>query len=258
MKINYKALFKALICNLFLLGVLFILSLFLNVDWNSFRQATSMPNNAFNEAIRNGFIRQPWNTISSFFYSLVGFYILFFPLQKENKNKLSIKENKILKNIFSASLIICGLGSAYLHLSLTYIGQTTDVMGMYLIGVFIILYSFRNKSINFKKFIIYFIIINIILFIPLIFLPELRRSLFALIIFTGLLLEYFCNCKNKNISFKYLLISLLILLVGFIFWIIDNNRLFFNPYSFFQGHVIWHLTGSIACYTLYIHYNKEQ
>lgn len=95
-----------------------------SVDWTTWRQASSMPN-AFNETIHDGYLRQPWNTFSSLFYSLVGMYIICLPTSKKRaKNSIRIGENKAIKFIYGLSLIITGLGSAFLHMSLTFVGQT--------------------------------------------------------------------------------------------------------------------------------------
>lgn len=258
MKIDWKAVFISLVVNFFFVALMINMSFFIS-DWSSWKQATSMPDNAFNEAIRDGFLRQPWNTFSSFAYSFVGVYILTLPRQKIIGIPHYIENSLPLKVIFSFSLIITGLGSAFLHQSLTFVGQTTDVVGMYLISMFIILYAlFRHRDISIIKFCFYYIVSNVILFIPLVFSPELRRNLFAALIIIGLLLEYFCNKNIEKYSFEMLQRSACIMLFGFIFWMLDNTKLFFDPYSWFQGHVIWHISGSLASYTLFLHYTNER
>ncbi len=220
----------------------------LNPDWSSWRQATCLPN-CFNETIHDGYLRQPFNTFSSFGYLFVGVYVLALPKLKSNKQKF----HKIMKLIFGLSLVITGLGSAFYHMSLTFVGQTTDVAGMYLIAVLIILYAlFRDKNISISQFVGYYLGANLILLIPLILSPELRRNLFAGLIIIGLLLDYFRDKKDK----KLLLASASVLAFGFIFWLLDSLKLFFNPNSWLQGHVIWHYCGALACLILYKYYQN--
>lgn len=229
----------------------------IDFDWNEWEQASCMPNNAFNEKIHDGFLRQPWNTFSSFFYSFVGTYIMCIPSLRKGKS-IKIYENKIIKFIYAFSLIITGLGSAFLHISLTFIGQTTDVVGMYLLSTFIILYAIlRNKKVSTARFVILMLITNLILFIPLVFLPVVRRNLFAVLMVIGLIVEYKFNKHNQGNRSDLLFTCAGIMIFGFIFWILDNAKLFFNPTSFFQGHVIWHLCGAITAWLLYYYYEKE-
>lgn len=178
--------------------------------------------------------------------------------KQQDKKSIKINENKIIKFIYALSLIITGLGSAFLHMSLTFIGQTTDVVGMYLLSTFIILYAIlRNKNITITNFLIYLLIFNILLFIPLIFLPVLRRNLFAALMVIGLIVEFIFNKSNKNNRPHLLFTCAGIMLLGLIFWELDNARLFFSPTSWLQGHVIWHLCGAVSAALLYYYYDKE-
>lgn len=256
-KINWKATFVALVATF--VGVTLMIGVSsLAPNWDTWRQATSMPNNAFNEAIREGYLRQPWNTFSSFAYLFVGVYIVCLPIFPAKEKSLAIYRNKWIRLIFSLALAITGVGSAFLHLSLTFIGQTADVVGMYLLSVFIILYAvLRRKNVSTLKFVVLFILSNLLLFIPLVLSPHLRRNLFAVLIIVGLILEYFFNRKTEGNTPDLLLASASVMLFGFIFWMIDNTKLFFDPYSWFQGHVVWHLCGAAAAAILYRYYTKE-
>lgn len=257
-KIHPKAIIAALVFTL--VCVLAIISVqCTGVDWTTWRQASSMPDNAFNETIHDGYLRQPWNTFSSLFYSLVGMYIICLPTSKKRaKNSIKIGENKTIKFIYGLSLIITGLGSSFLHMSLTFVGQTTDVIGMYLISTFIILYAvLRNRQATTKQFLALMALFNFVLLIPLIFSPFLRRNLFAALMVLGLILEYKLSKNNQGNRPRLLLACAGIMMFGFVFWLLDNARLFFDPNSCLQGHVIWHLCGAVAAGLLYHYYVKE-
>lgn len=237
-----------------------ILSLsYFDLDWSEWKQATSMPNNAFNETIRDGYLRQPWNTFSSLFYLFVGIYILCIPSSNKNAKKtINISENRVIRSIYGLSLVITGLGSAFLHMSLTFVGQTTDVIGMYFISMFIILYAvLRNRDITVTRFLILFFLSNFLLFIPLVFSPFLRRNLFAALMIIGLIVESKFNKHNDGNRPDLLFACAGIMIFGFVFWILDNAKLFFDPNSWFQGHVIWHLCGAVSAGLLYYYYDRE-
>jgi hypothetical protein len=219
-----------------------------------------MPDNSFNERIHDGYLRQPWNTFSSLFYSFVGIYIMCLPSTKKKAGKsVKIYENRIIKFLYAFSLVVTGLGSAFLHMSLTFVGQTTDVVGMYFISTFIILYAIlRNKNSTTTTFVISMLLSNLILFIPLVFLPVLRRNLFAGLIVIGLIVESKLNKHNKGNRPDLLITCASIMIFGLVFWILDNTKLFFNPDSWFQGHGIWHLCGAISAWLLYYYYEQEK
>ncbi len=258
MVLNKKSVFLTLIITIIGIIIMLVPNIFIT-NWTNYKPATSMPNNAFNEAIRDGYIRQPLNTFSSFAYVIAGVFIFILPIKKDNKKSIKIYENKVIKNLYAVSIIITGLGSAFLHLSLTFIGQTTDVLGMYLLSIFIILYTILNRKDDSSKiFYSSYIILNIILLFVLIYYPELRRYLFAILIFIGLITDASITKIRSDNSIKLLLLSAGILAFGFLFWIIDNNRLIFDAYSLFQGHVIWHICGALSCLTLYNYYLNDK
>lgn len=89
-----------------------------------------MPNSCFSETIKTSGMRQPVNAITSLIYIVLGLYIIL-------DNKL----DKIIKSIFGLGFIVTGIGSTYYHIGLTFLDQTIDVFGMYLISVLILLFA---------------------------------------------------------------------------------------------------------------------
>jgi len=226
-------------------------------DWNSWVPATTL--NTFNEAVRDGFLRQPWNTISSVPIFFVGVYLLCLPIKHGSEKTLNIVYNPVMRFLIAFSFMVSGVGSVALHMSLTFVGQVADVSGMYLLSVFLIEYAIichKNKSVSY--FIVIYVVASIILIIFLILLPDLRLYLFALLIAIGLFIEYRQNARYGSLSPKYLFASASWLVFGFMFWTIDTTKLFFNPYSSLQGHALWHLCAAVACALLYTYYTSEK
>jgi len=241
-------------------------------NWDTWKPATSMMADGsfnFNELVNPAaYIRQPWNTFSSLYYVFVGAMLLVLPYTKKVPGP-SITSSKSLRWLYGVSVIITGLGSAFMHMSATFIGQTTDVVGMYLVSVFIVMYALRSlpKYTN-GMFTILYIVINVALFAGLIFAPNLRRNLFLALILIGLVLEYFCNRKTKGYNADMLLAAACSLAFAYIVWQLDNyialqpdgtylRGIFFNEVGFFQGHPIWHLGGATACGLLFSHYSRN-
>jgi len=247
MKSNWKALIIALSATVICLGLIFAVQLLVN-DWSFLAPATCWPE-CFYETVQDGFMRQPWNTISSLAFFTVGVYILCLPYQKAGKPILDARSSKLTRSILAIAAMITGLGSVFLHMSLSFIGQTFDVLGMYLISMFLILYAFRG-NLSLKKFLLLYVLGGLLLLIILIFIPDLRRWLFALLMVVGLVIEYYRH--RKNYQTKLLFASAGTLAFAFMFWILDSLRLL--PH----GHVLWHILGAAALGVLFAYYTKEK
>jgi len=219
-----------------------------------------MPDNCFCETIRPGPIAQPANTWSSFGFALVGLLVM----RQSAVDVRLLKQNLMMRQrtypaLFGVALIITGLGSAFYHASLTFVGQFFDVMGMYLIASFIMLYNIsRLKALNGKNFVIAYIFINSLLAFLLIQYPALRRYIFGLVIFATLLPEYRLRQTRKLLINNFFIKAAWgTLILAFIIWTLDITKIICNPTSWLQGHALWHLLGAGAGGFLYLYYRSE-
>jgi hypothetical protein len=240
-----RASFKRTIATVLITGLSAVLLWLVSGSFDSsgWQGATCLPN-CFNEAIRPGAILQPVSTFSSLAYAFVGIYVL---LAREGF------DNKIWRHVFAWSLIITGFGSAFFHMTLSFVGQTVDVVGMYLLATFVIVYAFRSAKISAKQLAALYAAFNVLLLVVLIFAPGLRRYLFALLLVAGLVLEYFRN--RKLCSQKLLGAAAGVLLFGFGIWTVDQLRLL--SADWFYGHTAWHIFGAVAGYLLYKYYAQK-
>ena len=204
-------------------------------------------------------IRQPWNAFSSLYYVFVGVFLICLPYTKKTP-ELSITSSKMLRVLYGISIIVTGLGSCFMHMSCTFIGQIFDVVGMYLVSVFIVMYALRSlPKYSVKLFSILYVVINAVLLYALIYAPNLRRNLFLALILIGLVLEFALNRKKKGFNFDMLLAAASSLALAYIFWQLDNSvrGMFFPQVGWFQGHHFWHLLGATACGVIYMHYSRN-
>jgi hypothetical protein len=240
--------------------VLFVPLSATGIEWTGWRQATAMPNNAFNEAVRSGAVRQPSNTYSSLAFVFVGLLVLGVPLRDSLTvtARPLVSATPLFKVTFAITLLVTGLGSAFYHASLTFVGQTLDVVGMYLLSTFVVLYALSsNETASVRRLAAWYLAANLALLVVLVGLPELRRWLFAAILLAGLVLEYRRSKKNASLRTSWLVGSAGILIVAYVIWIVDNARLLFDPWSWFQGHAVWHILGAGAALLLYLYYDGE-
>lgn len=252
---NFKPALATLL--VFILIVVALISLSrADYSWADWKAATCMPDMCFCEAIRPGSIAQPANTWSSLGFVLVGLLILsrrFF--QSQPASGFSTMHTLV----YALATIFIGLGSTFYHASLTFVGQFFDVLGMYLLGGFILLHNLaRARSLVAKNFVAAYVALNLALAVLLITLPELRRYLFAALILAALVWAYHPRRPASSVTQrKYLAWAVITLLLAFIIFLLDLTKIFCSPYSWLQGHALWHLGGALAAGLLYRHYSAE-
>lgn len=243
----------AIIVSALTVGVLSILSSF----WERLAPATCVPN-CFCEAVRfDGPLRQPVNTWTSVAFILAGAWLL--AVVSGTAEKHSRRFASIYAILLATSSIIIGIGSAFLHASLTFIGQFLDVLGMYLLATFMLLYACERLILwRATSTVFAFVVLNCGLAILLITIPESRRYVFAILIALAVLLEIMVRRYRKpRISKKWWNSGLVLLSLAYVIWILDNQKLLCWPYSLIQGHSIWHISGAIAVLLLYNYYASE-
>ena len=231
-------------------------------SWTSWKPASCMPANCFCEAIRPGAIAQPANTWSSFGFVLIGLLVIRQSGEdvRRRLNSNPMVNRRALPLLYGIAVILIGLGSAFYHASLTFAGQFFDVMGMYLLASFILLYNIsRVAALSNRQFVLTYLAFNTILAYVLLQHPALRRYIFAVIVLATLIPEYRVRTQKKpQISGAFLQAAWWTLLAAFVIWILDITKLLCDPNSWRQGHAFWHLLGGMAAGWLYLYYRSEK
>jgi hypothetical protein len=180
----------------------------------------------------------------------------------ENLTQLSrdpIIHPSISSWLYGTALILVGLGSAFYHASLTLVGQFCDVMGMYLLASFILMSHFSKIFPWLRRaFVVIYPLLNLLLASMLIYLPQWRRHLFAILILVAVVPVYLVRktrCAQK--SARFLLAALATLVGAFFVWMLDINKILCRPESWLQGHALWHLLCAFAAGLWYWHYRSE-
>lgn len=233
-------------------------------SWKGWRPASCMPVSCFCESIRPGAVAQPANTWSSLGFVLAGLLImgqcrhdLIGNLGQKRVNLMT--RQKSYATTYGVALLLIGLGSTFYHASLTFVGQFFDVMGMYLLATFVLLYNLdRWRAMPKKSFVLMYLAANLILAYLLIEVPVLRRWIFGAILLAALAPEFLRRQQRQvDIQTKYLRAALATMLTAFIIWILDYTRILCDPNSWLQGHALWHLLGAQAAGYLYLYYRSE-
>ncbi len=238
------------------LGVVAALSA-MGPNWAAYEPATCTATRCFCELPRTGaLVLQPANSWSSFGYVLIGFVMIITagtPKEQSAMSPLTIR-------VLGLTAITVGVGSALLHATLTLWGQFLDVLGMYLVGSFLLVRALaRWRRIPDERAIALYAALCIMLTVVLVLLPEVRRWLFAVLLILAILVELaFARPLRRGARLSYYLGGVLATTVAFGFWILDQNGVVCAPESLLQGHAVWHALGAASLWLSFSYYHSEQ
>lgn len=247
---------------IFALIVLAALALdFIDYSWSGWLPATCMPDHCFCEAQRDGLIRQPINTYSNLAFVLVGLLIVAGAQDdwRRGERRNRMQAQRALPFIFGGAVILIGLGSFFYHASLTFIGQWFDVMGMYLFASFALIYNYaRLRPIRATTFAIAYVVMNGMLGYLLVVNPDVRRQVFAAMIYGIIALEALIwLVERPKIKTRFFVGALVVLAGAYGIWMLDESGALCDPSSLLQGHALWHILNAIAAGSLYLYYRSE-
>jgi len=221
--------------------------------WNGWKPATCLKTGCFCESAHaQSPIRQTANTISSLAFVFSGVLLM---TRRPDPNRLPY--------VYSVSMgfssLIIGMGSAFYHASLTFIGQFFDIFGMFLLAAFMLVYAWeRIWTLRFATTLSLYLALNLFLSWLQIAIPDARRYAFAVVLIVALLFEhYFSNKMKPQIETRWLKIGIGLLTVAYIIWILDNTRLVCFENSLLQGHAVWHILGAVSVLFLHRYYLSE-
>jgi hypothetical protein len=219
--------------------------------------ATCLPDWCFCEAIHlDGYISQPANTFSAIFMMLFGVLVWFYSLRRKLGTSL-MHQSIWMGMTYGLALMILGIGTFYYHMSLTFFGQWADIIGMYFVSTYLIIYIIaQNKKWKVSKFLMVYFIINIFLAWFGYSFPDFRRWLFGLLLIYGISQVLFFGNKKWVYEKKWLQYALVSLFFAVTIWILDITKSVCDPKSWLQGHALWHVLTGFSGYCGY-HYLKS-
>ncbi len=177
------------------------------------------------------YLQQPANTLSN-----LGFIILFIYIVRKKRKFESL----------DFSILLIGVFSFLYHSTFTLIGQTLDLVSMFLLGAFLII-SINNK---YQENYFYVLVSSFLTFVANYFFKiNIGIIFFALQILFFIYIIFTDNPTLKNRIKK----SLLIFLIGLIFWLLDFFRIWCDQASmhYINGHAIWHILCAVSLFYLW-------
>lgn len=204
---------------------------------------------------------QSMNTYSNLAYFFFGVLIIQIA-RYDSKNKAEITQNRLEKfPLLSALMGVCfiylSFGSAFFHASLTYLGQRVDMNGTYSISIALLGIGFYHvfHKIDFseraKKLWIGVLLVIIIAFLPISLMISSSKLLPAMILLLMILIaiHYFQFKKEKSLILAIL--GFVLMFVAIKIRTLDVQKIDCDPYSWYQGHAVWHLLTALSSFSSY-------
>jgi len=245
-------------------GMISLGSRLLDTSWKGWRPATCMPDRCFCERIRPGTIRQPVNTWSNLAFVLTGLFVIAMAgrdLARASRSGTSnpMRTRPVYPAVYGIATILIGIGSMFYHMSLAFAGQVLDVLSMYLLTSFMLLYNLsRMRRMRSGTFVVCYLLLNVAVGYGSIRLPVLRRYLFlALLLAVGVSKVVVRRKRRPRMTMAFLVAGLVSLVMACAIWILDITRVVCAPGSWFQGHAMWHVLMAALIGFIYLYYRSE-
>ena len=161
-----------------------------------------------------------------------------------------------------AAVVMCliGLSSGFYHATLTFLGQYLDVMSMYVLGALLICGAlWRRGSLSESTALALFVGMLVVLGVAQYVEPELRRVLFALVLVPGIALEATGRVHGvapPDRRLAPLRWGILLMVLGYGCWLLDQHDVLCWPHSLVQGHAAWHTLTALSAVLLVAHYAR--
>lgn len=225
--------------------------------WHSWRPATCLSTGCFCEGVNESSpIRQRANTYSSLAFVWSGMLIAGLAWGREQPGRFPLHYALALAGIG----LVIGLGSAFYHASLTFVGQFLDVLGMDLLVAFMLVYAWERMFLLSPRGVVTsYLLLSGGLAWGQWALPESRRFAFATVLLLALVFEFsFRKSRRPSLSARWWYAGVLSFALAYIIWGLDHQRILCVENSLLQGHAVWHGLGAVALWCLYQYYATEK
>jgi hypothetical protein len=235
-------------------------------SWAGWRPATCMPDACFCERVRDGLIRQPVNTWSNLAFFLSGLAVVTVGgldrLTGSRSDWLNpMRTHFVYPAVLGVATALIGLGSVIYHSSMTFIGQSMDVISIYLLLGFMLVYNLfraRARGMSIGVFVALYVLLNAGLALMAVRWPVSRRYIFVILIAAILATEGVIRRTRRPAISQSLFYAVLgSLALACLAWVLDVTRFICWPDSWFQAHAVWHVLTATAAGLVYLYFRSE-
>jgi hypothetical protein len=226
--------------------------------WNSMQPATCLPNQCFCEVAHDQLVRQPVNALSGLSFVGVGVFSLILRRRQHVRAGSDSDRWHPAEYLLATAAVILGVGTVFYHASLTFVGQTVDLFGMYLLVTTVALSILARAGLLSARMIVGLgTVINAFLLVLLIVAPEHRRLVFATLVVIAVALESSVGRRAERRNRRIFWAAVAAVGGGFVIWVLDYTRIVCSPLSWVQGHAVWHLCSAAAVWMMLRYYTGE-
>lgn len=208
----------------------------------------SEPSVRFCEPVLGGLIKRPYYALSNLGFIFVGLFIL----HKDRNTFLGVSFGYIALLVGTLSLIY---DATYTRLT-----QLFDISGMLIfVGLLLFLSLNALTEITLRRY-LSISVPGFVVAMTLIYLiaGQSGNIIFGSIALLVVFLEFLNFKKKVHINYKYFLIALLLLIIGFAAWIPDTTRILCFKVGFLNGRAIFHYLNALGIYYLYFFYSSQK
>ena len=238
--------------------------------WTEWQPDYCRLDNCYCEPIRDRLVAQPIATYSNLGFVAAGLFVLWATLRRppiaspaptRRGASNPFTQNTTYFLIYGLALTTLGFFSFFYHASLTKLGDSLDLMGMYLITAFLTLYNLnRVRPLRAAAFIVTYFAIIAALALGLYFAYQLQQIYFVLLILIALAAEMKLRSGRYQAlrSSKYLWAALACFCGGAIIWLSDSRGFLpCWPAAPITWHALWHVAAAAAAGLMFWHYRSN-
>ena len=207
------------------------------------------------------FFHQSMNTYSNLVYFFFGILICLIAKQDSDiqgftsKNRLA--NFPALSFLIGMSFIYLSFGSAFFHASLTWVGQRVDMNGTYSLSISILLIALYqvffkielSKTAKIRLIIFALLLILSFYQIALLISSSILLPIFILSAWLLIAINYFQFSKERSLTLA--LLSIISIVIALKIRTMDVQKIDCDPYSFYQGHSLWHFLAGFSSFCSY-------
>ncbi len=216
----------------------------------------------FCEAAREGWIKQPSNTLSNAGFVVAGLLVAW-RAGRPDQLGATLGRHRAVATAYAVVVVLLGPSSAAMHATQSALGGRLDLLSMYLIASFAAAWAFtRLVGRSTTTFVQLFLLLVAACELVEVLgagheVPVVRSSgnlVFGTLLVLAVTLEVVLwRRRIERSDLRYGAVALGAILLAFLIWILTNAG-WCDPDSLLQGHAAWHLLCAVAAYFLFRFY----
>jgi hypothetical protein len=243
------------------LGLLALASLslyFFPNPWAGWVPDPCRTRDCFCETFQDRLVLQPLVAYSNLAYVLVGGLVLASrPSVSGAGNRL--RAQPAYASLYGLMTLGIGVGSFFYHASLTRVGEWFDLMGMYALTGFLVLYNLtRLRALTGKAFGALYLTLLTVLGLGLVLANAWQQVYMAALVLAALVLEGLVLAQRRpHVRWPYLLGGVACFGLGALFWVNSAPGGWCGRLGPIPPHTVWHLLSAVAAGSLFLYYRSE-